>query len=264
MKKRVISAIIALIIILPIIFIGGSLYYAALGILSIIAYYEIINIYEKEKKLPIVMKSMALITYLFIVMSAIKNKDSFYIDHRFLILDIFVCLLPLVILDNKKYSVEDAMYLLAITLFLSISFNYLIIIRNMNIVYLLYVIIVTVITDTFAHFWGSQIGKIKLCPKVSPNKTVEGMIGGSIFGTFMGSIYFLTFINVDANIYLIIIMSLCMSIIAQFGDLVFSSIKRHFDVKDYGNIMPGHGGVLDRLDSVIFATLIFSYLVSFF
>ena len=73
-----------------------------------------------------------------------------------------------------------------------------------------------------------------------------------------------TFINTNARLFLVIVISLALSIISEFGDLVFSSIKRRYGVKDFGNIMPGHGGVLDRLDSIIFAILAFSYLVSFF
>lgn len=264
MKKRVISAIVALVIVLPIIFLGGYAYYVGVGIISLIGFYEIINVHEKKKKLPISMKVLSLMTYLFIILSAVKNDNNFYVDHRFIILDLFVCLLPLIVLKEKDYDVNDAMYLLSSTLFLGISFNYLIVIRNMSLLYFLYTIIITIMSDTFAHFWGEKIGRIKLCPKVSPNKTVEGMIGGTIFGTFLGSVFFLTLINTEASVFLVSIMSLAMSIVAQFGDLVFSAIKRYFDVKDFGNIMPGHGGVLDRLDSIIFASLVFSYLVSFF
>ena len=100
--------------------------------------------------------------------------------------------------------------------------------------------------------------------KISPNKTVEGFIGGVFFGTFLGSVLFLTVISTTANVFLVIVISLILSIISELGDLVFSAIKRKYGVKDYGNIMPGHGGVLDRLDSFIFAILAFSYLVSFF
>ena len=128
----------------------------------------------------------------------------------------------------------------------------------------LYVVLITIMSDTFALFVGSKIGRHKLCPAVSPNKTVEGMIGGVAFGTFIGSMYFLTFINQSANAFYIVIISMALSLVAEFGDLVFSSIKRRYGVKDYGNIMPGHGGVLDRLDSILFAILAFAYFVSFF
>ena len=149
-------------------------------------------------------------------------------------------------------------------MFLGIAFNFLIVIRNIDILFLLYVVLVTIMSDTFAHFFGTKIGKNKLCPKVSPNKTVEGLLGGLFFGTFIGSVFFLTFINTMSNIFYVIVISLALSLIAEFGDLVFSAIKRRYNVKDYGNIMPGHGGVLDRLDSILFAILAFSYLVSFF
>ena len=118
MKKRIISAVVALIIVLPIIFLGGYAYYAGVGLLSLIGFYEIINVREKEKSIPLSMKALSLITYLFIVMSAVKNNDNFYVDHRLIILDIFVCLLPLIVFNKKDYNVNDAIYLLSMTLFL--------------------------------------------------------------------------------------------------------------------------------------------------
>ena len=264
MKQRIISAIIALIIVIPIIIIGSYAYYVGVAVLAIIGYHEMLKVREKEKKINNQVKILSLIAYLFIIISACFKEATFNIDYRLFILDLFVCFLPLIVLDRKEYDAEDALVLVAVTLFLGMAFSFLITIRRMDILYLLYVLLVTIMSDTFAHFWGTKIGRHKLCPEVSPNKTVEGMIGGVLFGTFLGSVFFLTFINVKADMLLVGVITLALSIIAEFGDLVFSSIKRRYGVKDYGNIMPGHGGVLDRLDSLFFALLAFSFLVSFF
>ena len=263
MKQRVISAIIAIIIAIPIIIIGSYAYYVAVGILSIIGYYEMLKVRQKEKKIDLSVRIITLVSYLCIVLSAF-NKTTFNIDYRLYILNLFVCYLPLIVFNTKDYDAEDALVLFAITTFLGMGFNYLIVIRNSNILYLLYVMFATFMSDTFAHFWGTKIGKHKLAPQISPNKTVEGMIGGVVFGTFISGMFFLTFINNSANTFLVFVISCALSIISEFGDLVFSSIKRKYKVKDYGNIMPGHGGVLDRLDSLFFALLAFAFLVSFF
>ena len=263
MKQRVISAIVALIIVVPLIILGGVPYYIGMGIVSIIGFYEITKVYDHEKEIPMYIKLVVLITYLCLIASAIK-ESYFTLDHRFIILNIFACTLPLIVYDRSKYDSEDAFKLLATVLLLSISFNFMIVIRNMSLYYLLYVLTITIMFDTFAHFVGTLIGKKKLCAKISPNKTVEGFIGGVAFGTFLGSVFFLTLISANANVFLVIIISFILSIISELGDLIFSAIKRKYGIKDYGNIMPGHGGILDRLDSFIFAILAFSYLVSFF
>lgn len=264
MKQRVISAVIALIIVIPILLLGGYFFYAGVGVLAIIGFYEIISVREKKDKLPMFMKVGALIVYLCIALSSITSKGSFNIDYRLIVMLLLLCFIPLITIKKSKYDCEDAFFVFTTTLFLGMAFNFLIVVRNMSLHYFIYPLVITIMSDTFAHFFGTKIGKIKLCPTVSPNKTVEGMIGGTVFGTFLGAAYFLTFIAQNANIFLVIIMSLLLSLVGQFGDLVFSSIKRKYGVKDYGNIMPGHGGVLDRLDSIIFAILAFSYLVSFF
>ncbi len=264
MKQRVISALVALIIVIPIIIIGGIPYYIGVVLAALVGYYELLRVREKEKKISPYIKFLSALTYVLIIISPLTTNINFFLDYRLVILDFFVCFLPLIVLDKKDYDAEDALVLVSSTLFLGISFSYLITLRNMDVLYLLYVALITIMSDTFAHFYGTKIGKHKLCPAVSPNKTVEGMIGGVFFGTFLGTVFFKTFIDVSASLFLVIIISLVLSLIAEFGDLVFSAIKRRYGVKDYGNIMPGHGGVLDRLDSILFAILAFSYLVSFF
>lgn len=264
MKTRIISAIIALCIVIPLIIWGGIAYYIGVAILALIGYYEILTVREKEKKMTPYVKVFSAITYLLIVLSPLTSKTNFAIDYRLIILDLFVCFLPLITLKRKEYDAEDALVLVSVTLFLGLSFSYLITIRNISMYYLLYVVIVTITSDTFAHLVGTKLGKHKLCPAVSPNKTVEGLIGGLLFGTLFGSLFFIYLININSNLFLVIIISLALSLIAEFGDLIFSAIKRKYGVKDYGNIMPGHGGVLDRLDSILFAVLAFSYFISFF
>ncbi|NLC48421.1 MAG: phosphatidate cytidylyltransferase, partial [Tenericutes bacterium] len=218
---------------------------------------------EKDKKIPLFIKCLTLFSFVLLMMSGVPNTYSFTIDYRYIITVIFMCLMPLLIYgDREVYSIEDSFYILGLTLFLGISFNFLITIRNVDLFYLLYVLFVTFATDTFAHFYGTKIGKIKLCPTISPNKTVEGMLGGTFFGTFIGTMFFITFINYNISLIYMTLISLSISLMAQFGDLFFSSIKRRYKVKDFGKIMPGHGGILDRLDSLLFALLAFVLVVT--
>ena len=113
-------------------------------------------------------------------------------------------------------------------------------------------------SDTGAYFSGKFFGKSKLCPEISPKKTFEGFIGGIIFCLFCVILIALTFNSFvfpqkqHINYILVTILGLSGSLISSLGDLCFSAFKRKCGVKDFGNLMPGHGGVLDRFDSVIF------------
>ena len=113
-----------------------------------------------------------------------------------------------------------------------------------------------IFTDTLAHFAGMLFGKHKLAPKVSPKKTREGAVGGlegGMVGMIIFRIVFFLVTEVQLNIGWCVLLGLVGAAMGQLGDLSFSAIKREYGIKDYGRLLPGHGGVLDRFDSVILA-----------
>lgn len=123
-------------------------------------------------------------------------------------------------------------------------------------------LVTTTATDTFAYYVGSRLKGRKLCEKISPNKTVSGAVGGFIGGTLSGVIVYFIFKACNASpftqasevsaLLFIIISSMLFSIVTQVGDLFESSVKRGLNVKDMGNLLPGHGGMLDRIDGLMF------------
>ena len=125
--------------------------------------------------------------------------------------------------------------------------------------YLLLLAIATFGSDTGAYFTGMAIGKHKSIPRLSPKKTIEGSIGGIILGSVLGLI-FAYFTGILAKHWIIVPAVIVMTLTGQIGDLIFSAIKRYFEVKDYSKLLPGHGGILDRFDSVIFTAPIIYYL----
>ena len=128
---------------------------------------------------------------------------------------------------------------------------------------LLYVVLVCVINDVFAYVVGTLIGKHKFS-KISPNKSVEGLIAGVLIGTIGSTLFYLMFVEGNVSVALISTISLVLNISCTLGDLIFSKIKRENDIKDFSKLLPGHGGMLDRLDSIIFTSLVFILLLSIF
>lgn len=106
--------------------------------------------------------------------------------------------------------------------------------------------------DTFAYICGKFLGKHKLYEKISPKKTIEGFIGG-LFFTQIAALILFKYINIQSSVFFWIFIGLTVSVIGTIGDLVESKYKRQAGIKDSGSIMPGHGGILDRLDSILFA-----------
>ena len=263
MKTRIISAIIMILVFIPFIIIGELPFAIFMSVLSLLGLYELLKVRESKKSFPIVLKVLAYILTLYFCLyntSSIEFFNKF--DYRVMALVIFTFITPMVFInDTKKYNLNDALFLIGSVLFIGFSFNLIIITRNYDITYIIYLLLITTITDTFALFTGKLIGSHKLCPKISPKKTVEGLIGGVIMGTFVATVFYNTVISSSVPLVIVIVSTLILSLIGQLGDLVFSSIKRYYEVKDFSNMIPGHGGILDRFDSLIFVTLAFIILM---
>ena len=263
MKTRVISAIIALALLVPIFVHGGIIFNLTIYLLGIIGLKEFLGVKNKKKEIPTFIKFISYILLTLIMLLNTSEEVVFTMDYR-LVAGLFsMLLIPTVLYhDRKRFSVNDAFYLIGGIFFIAISMSLFILIRNTSLNILIYLFVISIMTDTFAYFTGRLIGKHKLLEVISPKKTWEGMIGGTAFGTFIGVMFYIVVINPEISLPLIIIITLFLSIVGQFGDLVFSAIKRYFNTKDFSNLMPGHGGILDRFDSIIFIMLAFTFFMN--
>lgn len=259
MKKRILSAIIMMVIFIPLLLLGGKPFVILMCLLAGLSLYELLNTAKSKNNFPTFMKVISYIILLFICTRNINSLDFNYtLDYKIISIIIFLLLLPLVFYDdNKRYNINDGLFLIGAVLFLGFSFNLLIIARNYDLYKIVYLLIISIITDTFAYITGMLVGTHKLCPNISPKKTIEGMIGGTFMGVVVGTCFYHVFINPSVSLAVLIILTLLLSIVGQLGDLVFSMIKRHYNKKDFSDLIPGHGGILDRFDSLIFISLAF-------
>ena len=259
MKKRVLSAIILIAVFVPFLIIGELPFAILMTALSVMGLYELLKVRESKKKFPLVLKLIAYCLTIYFCLYNTGTIESFmHLDYRVMSAIIFLFLSPLVFInDNKSYNLNDALFLIGSVLFIGFSFNLIIIVRNYDIMYLIYLLIITTVTDTFALFTGMLVGEHKLCPKISPKKTIEGLVGGVLMGTFIATAFYTTVISSNKYLVLVVILTFLLTLVGQLGDLIFSSIKRYYEVKDFSDLIPGHGGILDRFDSLIFVILAF-------
>lgn len=259
MKKRTISAVIIAVITIPLLIIGGIPYAIGIGILSLLAFKEIADLkLPNEKKLSMITMSIYLATFLIMVYSNYDGKNlMFGLNYEKLSLVIMIILITGIFNTKEEHFINRSLKTLGLITVVGLGFNLMISVFNYNKSIFLYLLAITIFTDIFAYLSGMLIGKHKLLPLVSPNKSIEGSIIGTIMGTFLAAMFYYNFIG-SLNIRIILI-TIVLSIIGQMGDLFFSAIKREYKIKDYSNLIPGHGGILDRIDSVLFVLI--AYLV---
>jgi len=264
MKTRILSAIVMLAIAVPILFFGGSIFDLFVAIIGVFGLKELFDTVESKRKIPLFVKILGFILFLFFVFHNYGKGLSASFDYSLLVISIFALLMPVLLYqDDKFYNMTDGFSLFGMIAFLGIAFHYAIQIRHFSLEYLLYLLIIVMATDSFAFFTGYLIGKHKAVPKISPGKTVEGYLGGLFFGTLFGTILYLMCINSRISLGILIPVSFFLSIVTALGDLAFSALKREYHKKDFSNLIPGHGGILDRFDSLIFVLLAFGLLINF-
>src|SRR5699024_359204 len=260
MQQRLITAIIALIILVPIIIFGGLPFIVFAYILATIGLYELMRMYSKNKVVSYICVSLPFMWVIMIQGNAnflgLKEMDMYNIFIVFIIV-----LLVLTVFSKNTFSFDQASFVFFATLYISIAFSLLLTTRIAGLNYFLFILFIVWATDSGAYFVGKSLGKRKLWPAISPNKTIGGAIGGIILALIVGLVFHLIY-SFDYSIGYIIMISFIISIVGQIGDLVASAIKRHYDIKDFGKIFPGHGGELDRVDSLLFVFIVL-HLVQF-
>ena len=252
--KRTITGLILVLLTIFVASTGGKTLAYFIFLISIIGLREFFNAVSNTNYKPIrPIGYIASIGFLF-------NSLGYNIISLDLIVAFTILSLSIIFILNKDLELSDIIISFFSIFYIPFLFQHIIYLDGT--IYIWFVFITAWGTDTFAYLAGNLFGKTKLCPDLSPNKTIEGSIGG-ILGSVLVTILISKYFNFDPLGKLVMLSALA-AIIAQFGDLVASKIKRMTGIKDYGFIIPGHGGILDRFDSILFTAPFVYYFVNLF
>lgn len=313
MKKRILTGIVMAVILVPALLVPSltKLTEMILILFVIGASIELLNMYDKEKKMHISLKIMTVIltlglysgmvasyqgafNYLHNIGAIPLEKDYITIIYKVfekihiakvatplnsLVISFIIVMATMVF--NHDLSVSDVGKIFTCILYVGICVGAFTVLWFAGVRFIIYLLIVTTSTDIFAYFFGIAFGKHKMAPYISPKKTWEGSIGGTSMAMILGFLFlffyehfagivdaiphdnfFVGFFAFDSfttlgKVIFILFLTLAISICSQIGDLIASKLKRNYGIKDYSNIFPGHGGILDRFDSAFFASAVF-------
>ncbi len=259
MKTRVISGIVIGVVLAGVLIPGGYILLAALFIVSLIGYYELVRAIGVHKEGT---KTNALEVCGFISIVVHYVQMTITRDYRYFIFSLmfsFFLIMVCYVLSFPKYNADQAIAAFFSFIYAPVNMSFIYLLRERPLgLYFAWIPFIAWVCDTCAYFTGRALGKHKLAPILSPKKTVEGAIGGVVGAVAVGAIFgYLLYKNETGDVSVIIVLMVITfvgSIISQLGDLLASGIKRDHNIKDYGQIIPGHGGIMDRFDSVIFVT----------
>ncbi|MCR5652844.1 MAG: phosphatidate cytidylyltransferase [Ruminococcus sp.] len=267
MKSRLLTAAIGIPAGILVMLLGEffhGLLYIVIGAFCAIMIVEFLAAKQLQKNLKIFIPC---VLYAFVQPTLYHFKLGMFIPYIFA-LTIFV----IMILFHKDIGFSEASFALFGTIVIVFGMTSMLVVPDYYHGYYILFFVITLavpwIADGGAYFAGVFLGKHKLCPNISPKKTIEGFIGGIIAGVISAVAIALVFNSVSntakLNVALMLLLGAVVSVVSVVGDLSFSLIKRSCEIKDFGSFFPGHGGVLDRFDSVIFSAPIVFFMVKFF
>lgn len=259
-KTRLISGIVLVILALILIMIGGDVLLVTTLAISYIGMFELYRVFKIEKQLP------AIIGYIMATIYYINLRFPFIPDMMMFVLGCLVALMFVYVFTYPKYKTEQLLAAFFGVFYVAVMLSYVYQTRQLSVYFVWLIFLCSWVCDTCAYCVGKLIGKHKMAPVLSPKKSVEGAVGGVAGTGLLTVLYGCVFkkaMGIDTS-GIIALAVVCMigALISMVGDLTASAIKRNYDVKDYGTLIPGHGGILDRFDSVIFTAPIIYFLAS--
>ncbi|MBR2175567.1 MAG: phosphatidate cytidylyltransferase [Clostridia bacterium] len=256
MVRRIISAIIGISVALVLIFLSLMFPICIDIVIAIICGIAVFEFTKAVKTLKLFQISFVSIAFAFVYPMLVTYNISTVMCYTYTAI-----MMAMMIFFHTKISFKDFAYTYSMTLIITLSISSIVSMKDMDVshatMYLVFSLATPWFADAGAYFVGVLLGKHKLCPKISPNKTIEGAVGGAavcILATFGTAFLFDKLIyadDINLNYIAILMVGCAGSLLSILGDLCFSVIKRSYSVKDYGDLIPGHGGILDRFDSVI-------------
>ena len=271
-KERTISAIILVIVALASILPGGVILAAVLYAISMIGFLELTKACGVRKKVDDgknnginALETMGLVLITCYYAVTYFTKDASYIV--MVMLMAFIAMMFVYVFGFPKFQSDQVMSAYFSFIYAPVMLSFIFLIREIdNGIYLVWMVFIcSWISDTFAYLTGIMIGKHKLAPRLSPKKSIEGSIGGIVGAALVGAAFgaYMDYALAIGNLTIVLaIVGGVGSVISQVGDLAASAIKRNHDIKDYGKLIPGHGGIMDRFDSVIFTAPITYFLLT--
>lgn len=252
MKQRVITAVVALAIFIPLCFLGGISFNILIVLMGLVGTSELLMMKKK-----LLVSAEAILSYLLTAVFLLPSAWLTFLPRGISRNDLAYFLILLFLLETvftkNRFTFDDAGALVLGSIFVGSGFHYMMAARANSVWMLFFALLIVWITDSGAYMVGRKLGKNKLAVHISPNKTWEGSIGGTLAATLLVGIYVFFFqAHFTYSLPLMLLLVLFLSVAGQLGDLVESAYKRYFSVKDSGKILPGHGGILDRFDSIMF------------
>lgn len=254
MKQRIVTGVVAAALFIPFVVYGGVPFTLVVYALAAVAMYEMLKMNGMSIfSVPGIISTLALFAILMPDHWAMQMEEWISYSKIELLFIAVILLLVYSVLVKNTFTFEQVAFVILGALYIGLGFYYFIETRlhESGLQYVIFALLVIWATDSGAYFVGRKIGKRKLWPEISPNKTVEGFVGGIVIAVIF-AIIMQFIVPFDKSWPVLIAVTIVASIFGQMGDLVESAIKRHFDVKDSGAILPGHGGILDRFDSLLF------------
>ena len=301
-NKRLMTGLLLISIIVPIISVPSlvNVFEFIMAFFVIGASIEFLNMFEKESPLSKRFRFVTILSALLIHVSiaglmgwnqspvTFENRGLLHVTIPFMLVGLFIYFVL-----SQNFSVTNVGKALLVMIYVGFGSASIVLLRLIGVRFIVYMLLISTLTDTFAYFIGMKFGKHKMTPNISPKKSWEGAIGGSIVATIIASIFAMYYgdifvvgtflgdlfnssgektlldrlligsnISFEVQFLFVFILTFFATIVSQFGDLMASKLKRHYQIKDFGSIFPGHGGIMDRFDSVMLVSMFLS--ASFF